>query len=150
MMILHIERYLFITLSVTLTYFKVTAVSNRFRWKCCSFPITFQLCQVLNIYIFFFFFLISKIFSGDSWRVFWFDRNFIVGFFMDTLQARFFKLCIIIFLLWVYQFIPGLKTLTLFQGHRCVRIKTTNYFGVLLHRSLNVVWFLYISKISVS
>ena len=32
-----------------------------------------------------------------------------------------FKLCITTTLFGVYQFIPGLLTLTLFQGHRCVR-----------------------------
>ena len=51
-----------------------------------------------------------------------FTSNSIVGSFMDTVQARFFKLCIIITLLGVYQFIPGLLTLTLFQGHGYVRI----------------------------
>ena len=35
---------------------------------------------------------------------------------------RSFKLCMIISLLWVYRFIPGLVTLTLFQGHKCVTV----------------------------
>ena len=38
--------------------------------------------------------------------------------FTDTVPAIFFKLCIIITLLGVYQIILGLVTLTLFQGHR--------------------------------
>ena len=41
--------------------------------------------------------------------------------FLGTVQTRFFKLCIIT-LRWVYQFVPGLMTLILLQGHRCVRI----------------------------
>ena len=46
---------------------------------------------------------------------------FIVGFFTDTVEVRLFKLITVI-LLWVYQFILGLMTLTSFEGHRCVRI----------------------------
>ena len=33
MVVLHIKLYLFITPPVTLTYFKVTEVSNSFKWK---------------------------------------------------------------------------------------------------------------------
>ena len=44
-----------------------------------------------------------------------------VAFISDTAKARSFKLCMIIILLGVYIFIVGLMTLTLFQGHRCVR-----------------------------
>ena len=58
-----------------------------------------------------------------------FDKKFIVGFFTDTVQARFFKLCIIMTLFKVYQIIPGLMTLTLFQGHRCVRIINCKLFS---------------------
>ena len=45
----------------------------------------------------------------------------IIGFFMNTVQARFFTFCIIITLLQVYQFIPGLMTLTLFQCHSYIK-----------------------------
>ena len=38
----------------------------------------------------------------------------VAGFFVDAVQEKFFKLGIIISLLEVYQFIPGLMTLTLF------------------------------------
>ena len=41
---------------------------------------------------------------------------------MDTVQVRFFKLCIIVTLLRVYLVIPGLMTLTLLPGHRFIRI----------------------------
>ena len=51
-------------------------------------------------------------------------------FIVDTIQARLFKLCAIMILLGVYQFIPALMTLTLFQDYRCVRIKTANCFLV--------------------
>ena len=46
-----------------------------------------------------------------------------IGFFSYTIVARSFKLCMIIFitLLEVYIVIQGLMTVTLFQGHRCVR-----------------------------
>ena len=53
-------------------------------------------------------------------------------FFRDTVQARFFKLCFIITLLWVCQFIPGFVTLTVFQGHRCVGIINCNFFFITL------------------
>ena len=49
-------------------------------------------------------------------------KKIIIGSFPDTVQARFFKVCMFISLLGVYQFIPGLMTMTLFEGHRCVRI----------------------------
>ena len=39
----------------------------------------------------------------------------------DTVKAISFKQCMIILLLGVDQFRPDLRTLTLFQGHRCVR-----------------------------
>ena len=45
----------------------------------------------------------------------------IVGFFMDTIKAGPFKLCMIITLLGVYIVIVSLMTLALFQGHRCVK-----------------------------
>ena len=59
-------------------------------------------------------------------ELFLFD-NFIAGFFTDTVQARFFNLCMIITLFGVYQFIPGLMILTLFQGHRFVKIIKSNF-----------------------
>ena len=40
----------------------------------------------------------------------------------------FFKMCIVITLLEVYQLIPGSMTLTLFQGHRCVGIINCKLF----------------------
>ena len=44
-----------------------------------------------------------------------------VGIFSDTSEARSFKLRMIITLLGFYIVIGGLITLTLLQGHRCVR-----------------------------
>ena len=43
------------------------------------------------------------------------------SFLLDTTIARSFKLCMIVTLLRVYIVIIGFITLTLFQGHRCVR-----------------------------
>ena len=76
-----------------------------------------------------------------------FCKNFIIGFFMDTVHEFFFQLCLIITLLRVYQFVPGLMTLTLFQGHMCVRIircNFKNFFKSLVHHGLKVVWFLHV------
>ena len=51
-----------------------------------------------------------------------------MSFLADTVQAKFFKLCIFITLFGAYEFIPGLMTLALFQGHRCVRVINCNSF----------------------
>ena len=98
-------------------------MSNNFHRKFLfSYPIKLKLCEILQyiekiINILFFFFLLSHIFKGDSWRVFMFNKKVIVGFFTYTVQARF-----VISMLRIYQFIPGLVTLTLFQCKGCVRI----------------------------
>ena len=62
-------------------------------------------------------------------------QNLIVDVFHKHCSRKFFKLCIYINLLGIYQFIPGLMTLTLFlmtltffQGHRCVRILNCKLF----------------------
>ena len=55
-------------------------------------------------------------------------KKFIVGFYTDAVQAKFFKLCIIMTLLGVYQFIPDFMNLTLIQGNRCVRIMNCKLF----------------------
>ena len=109
MMVLHIELYLFITLSVTLTYFKVTAMSNNFNlkfyfhiqlsWNSVGLWSTSSRLWICH------YSLLSHIFKGDNCHVSWFDKNFIVGAFTDTVRARFFKLCVIITLFGVYQFI---------------------------------------------
>ena len=44
-----------------------------------------------------------------------------LAFFLDTIKARSLKLYMIITLVEVYIVILGLMTLTLFQGHVCVR-----------------------------
>ena len=55
-------------------------------------------------------------------------KTIIIGSFPDTVQARFFKLGIIITLLGVYLFVPGLMTLALSQGHSYVRIINCIFF----------------------
>ena len=63
-------------------------------------------------------------FKGDKWHDSRFDKHFSVGFFSGTVSERYFKLSMIIILMGVYRYIPGLVTLTLFQDQRCV--KTVN------------------------
>ena len=46
---------------------------------------------------------------------------FNIGFFSNTMKARYFKFCMIVTLLEVYIAIIGLITVTLFEGHRCFR-----------------------------
>ena len=98
----------------------------------CSYPLKLKhgsivkyITQVMTIPLFFTF---AHIFKRNNWRVSWFDKNFVNCFFMDTVRARFFKLCIIITLLGVYQFIPDLMTMTFFQGNRCVKILDCKLF----------------------
>ena len=68
----------------------------------------------------------------------------VVGFFMDAVQGRFFKLCIIITLLGIYRFISGLMILTVFEGHRCVRIINGKlFFRLLSSIVLSLLWFLH-------
>ena len=132
-MVLHIEVYLFIDFSMTLSLFQGHSNVKYFLLKFwCCYPIMLKLCwiveyikQVINIPAFF---LLLHIFQGDNLCVSWFDKNFIVGFFTDTIQDFFFKLYIIIILLGIHQFMPGLMTLILFQGHRCFRIINCKLF----------------------
>ena len=60
-------------------------------------------------------------FKGD---ISLFEEKLLTLDFLDTIEARSFKLCMIITLLGVYIVIVGLMTLTLFQGH--LRIRNIN------------------------
>ena len=98
MMVLHIELYLFITLSVILTFItfiKITAVSNRFNWKKY-----FLIHLILNFVALFstssrlwisHYFSLWRIFKGDNCHVSWFDENFIVGFFQGHCSSEVFQ-----------------------------------------------------------
>ena len=63
------------------------------------------------------------------------SREIIDFFFLDSGTARSFKLCTIITLVRVYTFIVGLMTMTLFQGHGCVR--NANYILCFLDSCLD-------------
>jgi len=54
--------------------------------------------------------------SRELIDVFWFNTKLTAIF---RHRARSFKLSMITNFLWVYQFIPYLMTLTVFQGHKC-------------------------------
>ena len=47
--------------------------------------------------------------------------GFSVGFFLDTIEMKSFKLCTVISSLGVSTFIPVLMSCCFCQGHRCVR-----------------------------
>ena len=134
------------------SYFKVTAVSNRFNWKfniLIHFSWNFvQLLIKSSRSWTYYYFLLLNMFKGDNWNISSFEKkNFIVGFFSDTIKARSFKICMFIILFGVYIAIVGLMTLTLFQGHRCVRNLTANcVFWILVLCSLNFVWLLHTLK----
>ena len=79
------------------------------------------------------FFTSMHIFMGDHSHVLWFyNKKFNIGFFVDTVKGTAFTFCMIITLLGVYHFIPGLMTLILFQGHSRVRIITAFLFVFVL------------------
>ena len=69
----------------------------------------------------YFLFWWSHIFKGDNWHFLIWKKNF--GFFLDNINVRSFKLCMIITLLGAYIVILGLMTLSLILFHceRCVR-----------------------------
>ena len=132
MTVLHIELYRYITLSFTLTLLQGhTGVRYLYLKILCSLPIKLKLCRIAKdpsrSWMYHYFWL-SLIFKGDNRRVSCFDKNFFVDFFMDSVQMNFFKRCIIVTLLRIYQFLPGLMTLTLFQDHRCVAIINCRLF----------------------
>ena len=131
MTVLLIELYLFIAHSPW-PYFKVTAVSNSFNWELylfiwlsSNFVALLSTSSSSQIYHYFW---LLHILKGGNWHVSGFDKHFIVSFFMDTVQVRFFKLCMIITFRGVYQFIQGLMTIFLFQDHRCVRMLNCKHF----------------------
>ena len=95
-------------------YFKVTAVLNRFKLKNMFFS------DGSWIYHYFWF---SHMFKEYNWHISLFKKTttFNVGFFLGTIKARSFKLCIITTLLGVYVVIAGVMSLTLFWGCRCFR-----------------------------
>ena len=79
-----------------------------------------------------------------SWLLQILLKNFGVGFFFDTVGRGSFKLCMIRTLLGIHQFVAGLMTLTMFQGHICQKHQQQIVFFVcfFVKCSLNVVWFL--------
>ena len=124
-MIMLIELYLFIPFQRPWLYFKVTAVSNSFNWKFyvliqLSWNLAWLLITTSILWIYYFWF--SHMFKGENWHISSFEKNSNVGFFSDTIEARSFKLCMIITLHCHSRFM----TLTLLQGHgfvRCVDCK---------------------------
>ena len=79
--------------------------------------IAYYIQQIMNIPLF----LNFHMFKGDNRHISSSEKNFNIGFFLDTIKARSFKLCMLISLLGVYIVLLGLITLILFQGHRYVR-----------------------------
>ena len=105
-------------------YFKVTAVSNIFYWKFCSYWINLKFwgLLIMSCRSWIYHFLNSPPPPPCSREITFrrFRKNFNIAFFLDTVKARSFKLCMIITLLGVYIFIIGLMTMILFQSHRFV------------------------------
>ena len=127
MVVVIIELYPFIPLSVTLVVLQGHSSVKQF-YESFMFLSKLKLCmivdyikEIINIPLFFIFLYLhmfkemSDIFPPLT------KKKINVAFFLDTIKARSFKLCMIIILLGVYIFIESLMTLTLFQGHRYVR-----------------------------
>ena len=126
MMVVHIRLYPFVPFQWPWWYnFKVRAVSNSFNGKFYVLMwLSWNFVQVLITssrswtYHYFWF---LHMFKGNNWHISSFQNTYNVAFFLDTIEVRCFKLCIIITLLEIYISNVCLMTLTLFQGHRYVR-----------------------------
>ena len=82
----------------------------------------------------------SHIFKGDSWCVSWFDKNFMIGFFTDTVQASFFQTLCCCNLAWclpVYTRFDDLDLVS--RSEMCQNHTLQIVFMILVHRSLNIV-----------
>ena len=110
MVVVLIDLYPFIPLSVTLIEFQghssvsfslkiyvMIRLSGNFVW----------LLITLNRSWLHHNFLFSHMFKGDYRHISWFEKNFDVANFLNTVKARSFKLCMIITLLGFYIFIGG-------------------------------------------
>ena len=126
-MVLLSELYPFIPLSVTLIIFQGHNSVEQSQVKIsCSYPIKLKLCtivyyvkKILNVFKTFIYLWTC---SGEIVDIFpRLKITFSFGFFSDTINASSFKLCMVITLDGVYIVILDFMTLTLFQGHRCVR-----------------------------
>ena len=104
-MVVLIEHYPSISLSVNLViYFKVTAVSNNFNWKFyvliwLSWNFVWLLTVLIRLWIYHYFFVLffgctcSREINDIFPRL---EKNFNIGFFSDTIQARLYKFCLIL------------------------------------------------------
>ena len=124
MILLLIELYLFIPLSVTLTLFQGHSSVKQIELKfLCSYQIKLKLYTVVNYVTQIMNTLLFLMFTHVQGRSltfphFW-GKNLSVGFFSDVIKVRSFKLCVVITLLGVCIVISGL--MTLFQGHMFIR-----------------------------
>ena len=90
----------------------------------CIYLIKLKLCtlvddvkEVMNISLFFYFPTCSR----KTVDISFLEKNPLILPFSRSPKVRSIKLCSVKTFLRVYLFIEGLMTLTLFQGHRCVR-----------------------------
>ena len=90
-------------------------------------------------------FLFLYMVSRDNWHFLCLGNSFKVGFFLDTIKAGSYKLCMLITLLRVYIGLDDLE----FVSRSCVsETWTANWeFWSLVLCSLNVVWLLHTLKI---
>ena len=96
-MVLHIELYLLLTLSVTFTLLKGHS-SVTLNWKLyvfmqLSWNFVWSLSTSTRSWIYhYLFLLLSHVFRWDNSHVSWFNKNFVVDLFMDTVSGKFFQL----------------------------------------------------------
>ena len=126
--ILLIELYLFIPLSATFTIFQGHSSVKQFELKMsCSYPIILKLkrsVKYVQMTMNRSSFWRSLIFKGGNWQNFHIwrrKRKKSVRFFSDLFKPRSLRFCMIIALQRVYSVIIIMITLTLFQGHKCLR-----------------------------
>ena len=95
MLVLLIERYVVIPLSLTLTIFQGRSSIKQFELKILSSYLSKFIKKIKNIGTAIYFFASAHI-QRKNWCASWFDNNFIIGFVVDTVYGRSFKLCMIL------------------------------------------------------
>ena len=103
--------------------------------------------QVYDEYTIIFLFL--HLFKGDNWHIFLFEttttKNLEHWLFLGTIKASSFKICMIITLLGVCNFIVGLLTVPRSQVCQKYELQIA-CFVILVLCSFNVMWLLHTSK----
>ena len=124
-MILLIELYLFISLSVTLTIFQGHSNVKEFPLEIlCCYLVKLKLCMIVNFISYIMniqYFWLSHVFRGDNWRNVWFDEKECCAFLGHGL-SKVFQTLHFLKLAWGLLIHTRFDDLDLYQGHMYLRI----------------------------